>query len=306
MRRWSPSQHNGKLAVILAIAVLALTFGSGNALADDQINESGKASPNGLVYIENLAGSIKVKGWDKNEIEVTGTLDEKAKRLNFETGKKKSVIEVVYPRRVKNIEEGSHLVIMVPRGSSLEIECVSADIEVSGVEGDVEVENVSGDIDLVGPCESADVDVISGNVTLQDPGDVVSIECISGRVEATGGRADVKVETVSGEIFLEFELFKNLLVEAVSGNIKVIGDLASSGSFELDVHSGEITLILPREVSAEFEANTFNGDIQTDFGYEGSQTSKYLPGQELEFSVGGGGADVEINTFSGDINIRKK
>ena len=306
MARDKHINRSNHLALILTATVLTMVMGGGAVLADTEVNESGSASARGVVYIENLAGSVKVKGWDKNEIEVTGTLDEKARELNFETGKKKCIVEVVYPRRVKNIEEGSHLVIMVPRGSSLEIECVSADIEVSGVEGDVEVENVSGDIDLVGPCESADVDVISGNVTLQDPGDVVSIECISGRVEATGGRADVKVETVSGEIFLEFELFKNLLVEAVSGNIKVIGDLASSGSFELDVHSGEITLILPREVSAEFEANTFNGDIQTDFGYEGSKTSKYLPGQELEFSVGGGGADVEINTFSGDINIRKK
>ena len=306
MKRTNGINKNRNLAIVLAVAVLALAYGGGSALAETEVSESGSASAKGMVYIENLAGSIKVKGWDKNEIEVTGTLDEKAEELNFETGKKKSIIEVVYPRRVKNIDEGSYLVIMVPYGSSLEIECVSADIEISGVEGDVEAETVSGSVEIVGPCRTTDVDVISGNVILEAPGETVQVDCISGRVEITGGKADVSVETVSGSVFLNFDLYRSLSVEAVSGIIKVAGDLDSKGSFQLDVHSGDIYLKVPADVSAYFEANTFNGDIETDFGYEGSRTSKYLPGQELEFTTGGGGADVEINTFSGDINIRKQ
>ena len=170
MQKMNRINGSRNVAIILAGAVLALAFGGGTALADSEVNESGPASAKGLVYIENLAGSVKVKGWDKNEIEVTGTLDEKAKKLNFETGKKRCIVEVVYPRKVKNIEEGSHLVIMIPRGSTLEVECVSAGIEISGVSGDVEAETVSGDVQVVGPCRSADVDVISGNVTVTDPG----------------------------------------------------------------------------------------------------------------------------------------
>ena len=306
MKRTNRINRSRNLAVTVSVAVLAMMLGDGSALADSEVNESGPASAKGLVYIENLAGSIKVKGWDNNEIEVTGTLDEKAKELNFETGGSKCIVEVIYPRRVKNIEEGSHLVIMVPRGSSLEIECVSADIEVSGVEGDVQAETVSGDVEIVGPCRSANVDVISGDVTVENSGDSVEIECISGRVRVTGRKAGVSVESVSGDVYLDFEVFRNLAVESVSGSIEVSGDLDSSGSFNLDVHSGSITLTVPSDVSADFEANTFNGDIETDFGHAGSRTSKYLPGQELDFSVGGGGADVEINTFSGNINIRKK
>ena len=306
MQRTKHINGNRNLVVILTIAALVLTLGGGTALAEREVSETGPASAKGVVYVENLAGSIKIKGWDRNEIEVTGTLDEKAKELNFETGKKKSIIEVVYPRKMKNSDEGSHLVIMVPRGSSLNIEGVSSDIEISGVVGDVEVEAVSGEVEIVGPCRTTDVDVISGNVTVTDPGHSVEIECISGRVEATGGEADVDVEVISGSVYLDFDMFLNLDVESVSGSIQVSGDLSSSGSFNLDVHSGTITLRVPDDVSAYFETNSFSGDIETDFGYEGSRTSKYLPGHELEFSLGDGGADVEINTFSGDINILKK
>ncbi|MBU8871650.1 MAG: DUF4097 domain-containing protein [Gemmatimonadales bacterium] len=306
MKKMNHTKWSCRTAMILIVAVLAIGFGNNTALAEQEISESGSASAKGMVYVENLAGSVKIKGWDKNEIEVTGTLDEKAKKLNFETGKKKSIIEVVYPRRVKNIEEGSHLVIMIPRGSSLEVECVSADVEISGVEGHIEVEAVSSNVEIDGPCLSTDVDVISGSVTLTDPGEEVEVDCISGQVQITGHQADVRVESISGEVSLDFDLFRNLSVESISGTMRISGDLDSSGSFALDLHSGNLILMVPSKVSADFEAHTFSGDIETDFGYEGEKTSKYLPGQELEFSTGGGGADVEINTFSGDINIRKK
>jgi len=59
-------------------------------------------------------------------------------------------------------------------------------------------------------------------------------------------------------------------------------------------------------VSADFEASTFNGSIHNDFGQKASRTSKYAPGKELEFSNGEGDAEVELNSFNGDINIRKK
>jgi DUF4097 and DUF4098 domain-containing protein YvlB len=288
MRSMNASQLNKRTATILAVAILALAVGGGSALAGDEINESGQASENGIVYIENLAGSIKVKGWNKDRVEVTGTLDEKAKRLDFEAGGKKTIIEVVYPRRVKNVHEGSHLVVMVPHNSRLAIECVSADIDISGVLGSIHTETVSGDVDL------------------EKVGEEVLVECVSGTVRASGDESSVNVEVVSGDVVLDFDRFLDLAVEAVSGSIEITGDLDSRGSFELDVHSGSITLTVPADVSARFEASSFNGEINTDFGYEANRTSRYLPGQELEFSVGGGDADVEINTFSGEIYIKKQ
>lgn len=287
MRKMSLPQQNGRLALALAVAVAALAVGGG-AWAGEPINLTGEASANGLVYIENLAGSIKVKGWDKNEVEVTGSLDEKAKKVNFETGGKKTVIEVVYPRTLKNLREGTHLVVMVPRGSRLTIESVSAEVEVSGVTGTIHTETVSGD------------------VLLEKFGTEARVESVSGTVRASGGKAHIAAETVSGDIILDFDVFLDLSAESVSGAMKISGDFDAGGSFGLDGFSGKIVLLVPGGVSAEFEASSFNGDITTDFGHSSDRSRGYSPGSELQFKTGGGAADVTINTFSGDIEIRKQ
>ena len=112
--------------LIVAVAAPAIA-------ADREVNESGPASAEGMVLVENISGSVQVIGWNKNEISVTGTLSGDIKELEFEAGKKKTRIEGVWPRDKKNLKGEAHLVINVPSGSQLEVECVSADIEISEV-----------------------------------------------------------------------------------------------------------------------------------------------------------------------------
>ena len=291
----------------LLLAVGCLTFwGAVPAQAGREVSKTGKASATGTVEIENIAGSIVVEGWGREEISLEGTLGEEVEELRFKTGGKKSRIEVEYPRRVKTIEEGAHLVIKVPRGSSLEIECVSATIDVSGVTGRIEAASVSGDVTIEGPCRSVEAESISGEVNVNGVAEEVQLSSISGRIVAQGDVARVQAETVSGELDLRYERFRELSVETVSGDAEITGDLDPDGTVRLDLHSGDLRLIVPAEVSAEFEISSFSGDIDNDFGFKAKRTSKYAPGQELEFSVGGGGARVRINTFSGDVHIRKQ
>jgi len=274
------------------------------ALAERDVSKSGKASATGMVYIENIAGSVVVEGWNREEISVEGTLDRQAEKLIFKTGDKKSKIKVDYPRRVKTMD-GSDLVIKVPRGSSLEIECVSASIEVDKVSGAVEAASVSGDVIIEGQCEEVEAESVSGRVMVRSSSRHIAAASISGRVEVSGDEAEVEAQTVSGSLNLTCETFLELSVESVSGSADVEGDLARGGTFKFDLHSGDLHLLVPADVSAEFEVETFSGDIDNAFGKKAHRTSKYAPGKELEFSVGGGDARVRINSFSGNVIIDK-
>ena len=49
--------------------------------------------------------------------------------------------------------------------------------------------------------------------------------------------------------------------------------------------------------------STFSGHIDSELGGDLSQTGKYLPSKELNFSTGSGGASVEIETFNADIEV---
>jgi len=283
----------------LMVALLAVP-----AVADEGVSKTVKAKANGLVLIENIAGSIEVIGWDRNEVKVEGTLTGDAQEVVIDDGKK-TRIQVKYPRRIKNLKGGADLVIHVPAGSRVDIECISAVIEVRDVTGAVEAESISGDVDISGDCKAVEAESISGNVLVKSSARKISAESISGRIRVFGETAKVNAESVSGSIELTFDRFLAANVESVAGDATVEGDLDSDGRFSFEMHSGTLELILPADVDAEFQIETFSGGIDNGFGQKAHKTSKYAPGRELEFSNGSGEARVEIDTFSGDVIISK-
>ncbi len=287
----------------LLAGMLVMTLAAGAALADLEVRESGPAKANGIVMIENISGSIVVVGWDKDEVSVEGTLTGDIEELKFKTGKK-TRIEVVYPRNKKHVEGEANLVINIPRGSRLEVECISAFIEVSKVTGLVDVSSISGDVTVTGECEGIEAESISGDVFIEGGAPELEISSISGKVKARGKASDIEVGTVSGSIDLAFDRFLGLNVESVAGDAAVKGDLAGDAHFSFDLHSGDLTLAVPADVSADFEIETFSGEIDNAFGQKSRKTSEYAPGRELEFTTGDGDARVRINTFSGDVVIQ--
>ena len=58
--------------------------------------------------------------------------------------------------------------------------------------------------------------------------------------------------------------------------------------------------------SASFDITTYSGTVETEFGYEGQRSERFSPGQEAEFTLGEGGADVVIEVFSGSVAIRQR
>lgn len=300
-RKWE--YKPGIMALLTGLLVVALAAPA--ALADKEVNESGPATAEGTVLIENISGSVVVVGWDKNEFMVEGTLVGDIEDLEIKTSKKKVRIKVIYPKNKKNIKGRADLVINVPLGSRLEVDCISADIEVSEVSGLVEVSSISGDVTVTGPCEDLEAESISGDVYVLEGDGGISIASISGKVKARGGSAEVDAQTVAGSIDLAFDTFLDLNLESVTGDAVVKGDLDGHGTFSMEIHSGNLTLTVPGDISADFEIETFTGEIDNTFGQKSHRTDKYTPGRELEFTVGNGDARVRINTFSGDVVIQK-
>jgi DUF4097 and DUF4098 domain-containing protein YvlB len=284
----------------LAVALLALP-----AVADQQINETVKAKADGVVTVENIAGSIEVVGWDRNEVKVEGTLFGDVEKVEIDGGKKVR-IEVKYPRHAKRTEGSAELVIHVPAASRVDVECISADVDVHDVTGIIDAESISGNVEVRGKCREVEAETISGSVTVDVDAAEVDVASISGNIKASGRDSDVEAESVSGNIWLEYEQFLSLEVESVSGDATVVGDLKAGGDFSFELHSGTLKLTVPGDVSADFRIETFSGGIDNGFGQKARKTSKYAPGRELEFTNGNGEARVNIDTFSGDVLIRKK
>ena len=68
--------------------------------------------------------------------------------------------------------------------------------------------------------------------------------------------------------------------------------------------SGYLRLSLPKTSSAEFEVESFSGDISSAIGKVVKE--EYGLGQSLNDRLGEGKSRVDLNTMSGDIAIELK
>ena len=302
-------ENHRTLQVAFALVLVGCLVAGTQALAIDlptgKVDQKAKFAKDGSITIETLAGSIEIIGWDKNEIQVTGTVEEKAKKFVFDVGKKKARLKVESPDNTKGNVKGSNLIIHLPRRCKVDVSSVSADITVDKVTGRLYPQTVSGDVKVSGTLDEIEVETVSGEIDLDVESGSVRANSVSGDLALNGVKGDVNAETVSGEILVRGGTFKRFDANSVSGDVEFHGALNGDGTFRFNSHSGDIVLYLPANTSADFEINTFSGDIDNAFGPEAERTSEYVPGKELEFTTGNGDARVRIHTISGDVELLK-
>ncbi len=290
----------------LAVAILAaVMMAVPTAIAQEPIGEQFEADEDIRVEVENLSGSVTVTGWDRNEVKVEGILGRGAERVDFDGDKRRLRIKVILPSHARNVKE-TILEIRMPTKGSFESTTVSADVDVTGIKGEIHTDTVSGDITIDSDPIEVDVQSVSGDIELDVACDEVRAETVSGdiHIRRAGGTLDVGV--VSGDITIDGGTFERLDAEAVSGDIRLTGELEDRGDYRFQSHSGTIELLLSEDVDAEFDISTFSGDIDTDFGEQPRRTSRFTPGLELDFVAGSGSASVRIETFSGDVEVRRR
>jgi hypothetical protein len=101
------------------LLLTALALVTGAAWAGEQVDVTKAASASPAVDIENLAGSVRVTGWDRQEIKVTGVLGDDTEGLDFSGGPDSFEIEVEIPHGYggRHRDLDSDLEIWLPFGS---------------------------------------------------------------------------------------------------------------------------------------------------------------------------------------------
>lgn len=274
------------------------------AFAAEDINETMDAAADGIVSISNVAGSVEVQGWSRKQVEVTGELGSDVDELIFERDGSEILIKVKVPRN-HGRRTSSDLIVKVPQASALEINTVSADIEVNDVEGEQELESVSGDIETDAHAEDIDVSSVSGDVVIVGDRKPMRsrLNSVSGDIEADSLAGEIEAETVSGDMEIVNGSFKRASAHSVNGEIVFHAELLDDGRLDVETINGEVDVKFDGDVSARFDIETFNGEIRNCFGPESERTSRYAPGRELMFEEGGGSGRVTIQTLNGDIRL---
>jgi len=288
---------------LLSVTIPALLLAASFVRAQTRVEQSRPAAADGFVDIENMSGSVKVVGWDKNEIAVRGTLGRRADGLEFSGTGNRTHIEVDVQGNPHGVR--SDLEISVPAGSRVKIEGFDASISVIGVTGSVTAETVNGSITQSGAAKEVELQSVNGSVEVAKAAGRIRAESVNGGVTVREVSGEVEASTVNGELTVSGSTFERAHLEAVSGSVRFEGDLGKRAILEAETVSGSVELVLPASVSADFEVSTFSGDIENELG-PAPRKGRYSPEKELSFSTGSGGAKVVVQTLSGGIYLRKR
>lgn len=206
-------------------------------------------------------------------------------------------------------------------GGGLEVETVSGDIKIISVKKGVRSKTISGDMYLKDISGNTDIKTTSGNIRTYDlkgileaesvSGDMdlknidgnVDLKTTSGDISISGIKGSIEAESVSGDIDQTSHCEINEIeMETISGNISAQGIFVPNGSYTLGSHSGNINIAIPSESNVDLQASTSTGDIDCEFELNGYV---HMDNKQLRGTVGTGGANLSVSTFTGDIHINK-
>ncbi|GLQ95694.1 DUF4097 family beta strand repeat-containing protein [Dyella mobilis] len=282
------------------------------ALADTSIDLSHPAAPTVHVEITNIKGEVTVTAWDRNEVHVGGELGSGTQPLNIDGSENNLSIKVQAQGHGgwlnwngDNSMSDSTLDVNVPRGASVKVNVVSAPLSVDGIDGgDIAVNSVSGRIRIHAQTPDLSVITVSGNIAFSGHAERAKLQTVSGDILAPSLGHAVDLQTVSGHIQANGGPWQQLNLSTVSGDVQLSGGLATGGSMSVDSMSGDVQLQLPASLSSSIHASTFSGDLRSDFGTP--TQPEHGPGSRLDYVAGHGDGKINLETFSGDMRIRKQ
>jgi DUF4097 and DUF4098 domain-containing protein YvlB len=291
-------------ASVVPKLVLAGVLAAWPAAAQDAVEERVAAAADGVVLIESAGGQVRVEGWEKNEVAVTGELGSGADRVRLRGGGRKTRVEVE-PGLHHNMGRAD-LLVRVPAGSQVSVESFQARVDVNGVKGSVKVETVNGSVTIDGAADQVTAESVNGGVTVRGRSARIHAESVNGPVSVGDPGPDVDASNVNGPLTVTGSRgLTRARLENVNGAVRFEGELAARGTLDAETVGGRVELVLATS-AADIELSTFNGTIVNNLT---AATARKLSaedgetGKELVFSVGGGGARVTVRTLNGRIVI---
>jgi len=289
----------------VALLAFAAVFA---AQAGGVVDERRPLDADGRVYVNNVAGTVVVDSWDKNEVYLRGELSGDADSVELSGGTSNLSIVVKLPKK-SHVSGDADLTLTVPANARVELETVSADVSAMNLRGPTKINTVSGAAQLQLASPDVSVQTVSGDITLRGPSRSTFAKSVSGDLHLAGMQGRLLVETVSGNVQLDGGRFSDLHLKSVSGDMRLDVTLAQHSQVVGDTLSGDITLDVPSDVAGTALLKSFSGDTSCDAKPTGAASGTPSSGRsgKREYVWGdGSGTRVELSSFSGDIHVLRK
>lgn len=262
----------------LLLVGLSLVVQPASAQASRTVDRQFELARDGHLDLDTFSGTIEVTGWNQNTVDVEarieGDNDELVEKtaIRFDEGMGRLGIEVDYDE----VEDTQKFLGLFSIGDVDRPDVHftirmprTASITVDDFSSEVEVDGLEGEVTL---------DTFSSSIHLRDLEGGFNVETFSGSVEGENLQGSVRLETFSGEVRLSMNA------------------LTDDSRFE--TFSGDVELTLPADASFELVGDDGSfGELHSDFDLtlEG--------GRRI---AGEGGPEIDVESFSGSVRLRKR
>jgi len=296
----------------------------------ERFSRKAKLGRDGRFSISNIAGDITVTAGSGDDVSIEATkrttgdreelgrvqivVDERPGRVEVRTDHEQNRRD----RNGRTDHVSVDYTITLPASASIDVHSVSGSVKVTGVRGAVRAETISGEVIATDSPKIEVAKSVSGNVTLSgvsSEGDLAATS-ISGTVAAHGLKVHgLDLNTISGSVKLTDVTCERLAAKSVSGGVEYEGAIARGGSYDFNVHSGTVRLVLANPAGFVLNANSFSGSVRSDLpmtiggdNRDGDRRGRYgmMGSRAMRATYGDGSATITIRTFSGNIVISKR
>jgi len=291
MRRFVRAVH---VLTVLTVPTVQLS-------GQQKISRRVAIDPDASIRIGNLASNTRLIGWDKDSIAVTGRIPA---GTSFFFGGQGRLAKMGIERDEKFTGSPGlgEVEVRVPQGARVWVKSLEGWIEVSNFQGEADLFAVGGSITVSGAMRLLTAETLEGSIDVSGASQMVRLKTGGGKVSVSKVTGDLSVSTVGGGVTLLEVEPSTAIIETVSGTVVYDGTLTRRATLNVQTHSGDVELRLPRDTGAEFDLHTIDGFVMVALNPKGP-VNKPIRGQPQFFGNAGGGAFVVVRSFKGDIRL---
>jgi hypothetical protein len=253
------------------------------------------------LLIDNFAGEVTVRAWDRDSVRVQARHASRAK-VNLRTvptGLRVSAAAEHGPPGSIDYE------INAPTWMSIKVDGQFNFVTIEGAQAEVSIETNRGDVVVKGG-NGVTAKSVEGDITVEGAKGKISVSSINQGITIAGSSGEIHAETVNGPIALSRIEATTLEASTINGNITYDGTAVNGGRYRLTSHNGTITVAVPESSNATFAVRTYNGGFNSNLPIKGDRDAREVQkGRRVLFTLGNGSAEFELESFSGGIRLRK-
>jgi hypothetical protein len=301
------------LAVIFGASMIALslrthrTADSGRSPVfegDKNIEKTFTVGSGGTLVLDTDVGNITITGTDSQVVSVRVIArgrQRELERFRVEFGQEGDRVNVngTYGHEhfgwFGNNSLDVRYEVTTPKNFNLRLSTSGGNIDLSDISGKISGETSGGNLELTGLDGDIKLSTSGGNVSLERSKGTFDLETSGGNMTGRSLTGSIRMETSGGNIDIK-DADGKVYASTSGGSIRL--SARDNKGIDLSTSGGNVSVTLPKSISADVQAEATGGDVSCDFPFTGK-----LKEGELHGKINGGGMLIKLETSGGDIVI---